>query len=116
VFEEISPDRINYEFFKESWQKQVDWMNATLYQDKIMLNPKEDVLKDLAQTMGEFLLSEKRGQAYCPCRILSPNSAANRKIICPCYFYMGEIEMMGRCHCSLFVKEGFIPGLENPNG
>jgi len=116
VFEVISEKKLNYEFFKDTWARQVKWMNATKYQDEIMLNPKEETLKMLAEAEAKSLLDKKKGQAYCPCRILTRNKSADRKIICPCIFYPGEVEQMGRCHCSLYVKIGFIPGLENPNG
>ncbi|MBD3359944.1 MAG: hypothetical protein GF365_04535 [Candidatus Buchananbacteria bacterium] len=100
-FNQISPDSLNFEFFKDTWQRQVKWMNATKYQDEIKLNPNEETLKGLAESMGKYL---KEGQqCYCPCRVLSNNPEADRKIICPCYLYMGEIEIWGRCHCSLYV-------------
>jgi len=101
TFEEISEEKINYEFFKDCWTRQVKWMNATKYQDEIMLNPDETVLKQLAEAEGNFLKSGK--QAYCPCRVLTGKELADRKIICPCYFYMGEIELQGKCHCSLYL-------------
>ncbi len=101
VFEEIPEDKINFEFFKDAWTKQVNWMNSTKYQDEIMLNPDEKILKDLAETMGKYLKDNK--QAYCPCRLLSGDKEADRKIICPCYLYMGEIETQGKCHCSLYL-------------
>ena len=100
-FEVISEDKINYEFFKESWSRQVKWMNSTKYQNEIMLNPDETVLKTLAEAEGNFLKSGK--QAYCPCRLLTNNQLADKKIICPCYFYMGEVELQGHCHCSLYL-------------
>lgn len=101
VFEEIPVEKINYEFFIDAWSRQVKWMNATKYQNEIMLNPDETVLKTLAEAEGDFLKTGK--QAYCPCRILSGNELADRKIICPCYFYMGEVELQGHCHCSLYL-------------
>lgn len=101
VYEEISKEEINFDFFKDTWQRQVKWMNVTKYQDEIMLNPDGKVLKGLAEGMTKYLQEGK--QCYCPCRVLSGNKEANRKIICPCYLYMGEIEIWGRCQCSLYV-------------
>ena len=54
-----------------------------------------------AEAEKKFLLDGK--QAYCPCRILTGNELADKKVICPCYFYMGEVELQGHCHCSLYM-------------
>lgn len=108
VFDEIDQKNLNFEFFKDAWSRQVKWMNATKYQNEIQLNPDEAALKGLAEAMIKSLQAGK--QAYCPCRILTGNELADRKIICPCYFYMGEIEMQGRCHCSLYVTPKWIEG------
>jgi ferredoxin-thioredoxin reductase catalytic subunit/rubredoxin len=106
VFDQIPENKINYDFFKDTWQRQVKWMNATKYQNEIRLNPDENVLKQLADNEGKKLLEGK--QAYCPCRLLTGNEWADRKIICPCYLYMGEIELQGHCHCSLYVTDKWI--------
>lgn len=106
VFDEIAEKNLDFEFFKDAWSRQVRWMNSTKYQDEIKLNPDEEVLKTLAEGMIKFLKDGK--QAYCPCRMLTGNELADRKIICPCYLYMGEIELQDRCHCSLYVTDKFI--------
>lgn len=106
VFDEISLEKINFEFFKDTWERQVIWMNTTKYQNEIMLNPDEEDLKGLAEAMEKYLKDGK--QAYCPCRVLSGNEEVDRKIICPCYFYMGEVELQGRCQCSLYVTPKWI--------
>ena len=106
IFENIPENNLNFEFFKDAWSRQVKWMNATKYQNEIRLNPDDQVLRDLAVTQEKYLKAGK--QAYCPCRILTGNEAADQKIICPCYFYMGEIEIQGSCHCSLFVTPKWI--------
>jgi len=103
VFNEIDEKNIDYNFLKDSWERQVRWMNASFYQIKIKLNPDEDVLKDLADGMIESLKNGK--QAYCPCRVLTGKENADKKIICPCYFYMGEVEIQGKCHCSLYITD-----------
>ncbi len=101
TFEEIPKDKINFDFFKDAWSRQVNWMNSTKYQNEIMLNSDENVLKDLASAMEKFLKEGK--QSYCPCRLLTGNELADKKIICPCYLYMGEVELQGHCHCSLYL-------------
>ena len=103
VFEAVKEENIDFAFFKDCWERQVRWMNATFYQIKIKLNSNEDVLKELAEGMKKNLL--KKDQAYCPCRALTGKINADKKVICPCYFYMGEIEVQGYCHCTLFEKE-----------
>ena len=101
AFDEIAEKNVDYEFFKDAWQRQVRWMNATKYQNEIMLNPDESILRQLAEAEAKFLLEGR--QAYCPCRMLTGKEIADRKVICPCYLYMGEIELQGRCHCSLYL-------------
>jgi len=86
VFEEIPLDKVSFEFFKKTWALQVEWMNSTKYQNEIKLNPDENILQDLADGMIKFLKDGK--QCYCPCRVLSGNEEADRKIICPCYLYI----------------------------
>lgn len=106
TFEEAPREKINYAFFKDAWDRQVRWMNATKYQNEIMLNPDENVLKALAETEAKSLLEGK--EAYCPCRLLTGNFEADRKVICPCYLYMGEVELQGHCHCSLYVTRDWV--------
>lgn len=106
VFEEIPLEKVNFSFFKDSWTRQVTWMNTTKYQDEIKLNPDESALKVLAQGMEKYLKEGK--QSYCPCRVVSGKELADKKIICPCYLYMGEIEIWGRCHCSLYVTDKWL--------
>jgi len=106
VFDQIKINKIDFAFLKKAWQKQVAWMNSTKYQIEIQLNPDDKVLQGLAETMIKSLQEGK--QAYCPCRILTGNQLADLKIVCPCYFYMGEVEIWGRCHCSLYVTKKWL--------
>lgn len=106
VFTEIPEKNLNFEFFKDTWERQVRWMNSTKYQDEIKLNPDEKALKGLAEAMAKSLKEGK--QCYCPCRVLTGKEAADLKIVCPCYLYMGEVELQGRCHCSLYVTEKWV--------
>lgn len=112
VFDKIPLAKVNFKFFKDAWERQVDWMNITKYQNEIKLNPDEEALKGLAEAMEKYLKDGK--QSYCPCRVLSGNEEADRKIICPCYLYMGEIEIWGRCQCSLYVTPKWIKENKKP--
>lgn len=103
VFYEVNEKMVDFEFFLDAWQKQVRWMNNTKYQYKIKLNEDENILKTLAEEEGKNLLT--KGQAYCPCRMLENKAEPDRKVICPCVFYMGEVELQGHCHCHLYIRE-----------
>jgi ferredoxin-thioredoxin reductase catalytic chain len=66
------------------------------------LNPNKNIVKAI---IGGLLRNkEKKGELYCPCRIVSGDKEKDKDIICPCIFHKKEIEEMGHCHCFLFVK------------
>jgi len=58
----------------------------------------EGIIKSLLEREKKF------GFRYCPCRKISDNPEEDKKIICPCYFHLSEIERNGHCLCRLFVK------------
>jgi ferredoxin-thioredoxin reductase catalytic subunit len=67
------------------------------------LNPNEKVLEGI---LNGLLRNKKfNGETYCPCRILTDNKEEDKKIICPCIYHPGEIELQGHCKCSLFFKK-----------
>lgn len=68
------------------------------------LNPNREVLDVLLE--GLLRNEEKYGYRYCPCRVVSGDPEKDKKIICPCWYHLLEIEKMGRCWCGLFVKPG----------
>ena len=43
-----------------------------------------------------------KGDIYCPCRIVTGDKEKDKEIICPCVFHRGEIELQGKCKCTLF--------------
>ena len=69
------------------------------------LNPHEKLVNFLIQ--GLLHNEQKFGYRYCPCRAITGDPKQNEKIICPCVYHKDEIKQMGRCHCGLFVAEGF---------
>ncbi len=69
----------------------------------IKLNPDELVLNGVIK--GLLKNKELKGELYCPCRMVTGDKEKDKEIICPCVFHRGEIELQGKCHCRLFVKE-----------
>jgi len=68
------------------------------------LNPDEKVVDMIVDGLLENL--GRHGAAYCPCRPVSGDREADRKIICPCVYHRDELERDGKCHCLLFVRKG----------
>lgn len=66
------------------------------------LNPN----KQIVEAMVKALLAKEKalGKRYCPCRKTSTNEKENKRIICPCFYHLEEIENQGHCFCNLFVK------------
>lgn len=67
------------------------------------LNPDESVLTAVLNGLAKR--EDKTGLRYCPCRLTTGNSEADRKIICPCEYHAQEVEETGMCHCQLLVKK-----------
>lgn len=66
----------------------------------LKLNEDEKALEGIIQAL---LRNKKfRGEIYCPCRIVTGNKEQDKDIICPCVFHRGEIELTGKCKCTLF--------------
>ena len=59
----------------------------------------------LAFRLSSMKNTKEKGFAYCPCKPLTSDSEANKKIICPCSTHKEEIEKDGHCHCYLFFKK-----------
>jgi len=68
----------------------------------IRINPSKKIVE--AIITGLLNNEKKHGERYCPCRRVTGNKEEDKKIICPCVYHMGEIELQGKCHCQLFVK------------
>jgi len=67
------------------------------------LNPNEKALESI---INGLLRNRKiKGDIYCPCRIVTGNKEEDKKIICPCVYHQGEIELIGNCKCTLFWKK-----------
>ena len=66
------------------------------------LNSDEKVVERDAK--GLVMNSEKFGEKYCPCRRVTGDKEADKKIICPCIYHKDEVLKDGHCFCNLFVK------------
>ncbi|MEE9525853.1 MAG: ferredoxin-thioredoxin reductase catalytic domain-containing protein [Candidatus Woesearchaeota archaeon] len=66
------------------------------------LQPDEKML-DIVLS-GLLRNQEKHGEIYCPCRRVTEDKEADKKIICPCVYHEQEIKDDGHCKCMLFFK------------
>ena len=67
------------------------------------LNPNEKALEGI---INGLLRNRKfKGDIYCPCRIVTGNKEKDKEIACPCVFHRGEIELQGKCKCTLFFAK-----------
>ena len=66
------------------------------------LNPDQETVDSLVEAM--VMRRQKKGDYYCPCRVVTDDAENNRKIVCPCVFHEDEIAADGYCKCRLFVK------------
>ena len=79
--------------------------NLKAYADSqnFKLNENEKALEGI---INGLLRNKKfNGEIYCPCRIVTGNKEEDKKIICPCVYHQGEIELTGKCKCTLFWKK-----------
>lgn len=67
------------------------------------LNENEKALEGI---INGLLRNKKfKGDIYCPCRIVTGNKEKDKEIACPCVFHRGEIELQGKCKCTLFWQK-----------
>lgn len=66
------------------------------------LNPNKKIVEAILAGLKKN--EEKYGAGYCPCRRITGDKEADKKIICPCIYHKDEIEKDGHCYCRLFVK------------
>ena len=69
---------------------------------ELKLNPNEKVLSGIIKALWRN--KEFKGEAHCPCRVVTGNKEKDKDIICPCVFHRGEIELQGHCKCNLFFR------------
>jgi ferredoxin-thioredoxin reductase catalytic subunit len=81
---------------KKKLQAYADSQNFKLNENKSAL---EGIINALLRN------KKFKGEIYCPCRIVTGNKEEDKKIICPCVYHQGEIELQGNCKCTLFWKK-----------
>jgi ferredoxin-thioredoxin reductase catalytic subunit len=78
-------------------------MQAYADSQNFKLNENQAALEGI---INALLRNKKfKGEIYCPCRIVTGNKEEDKKIICPCVYHQGEIELQGNCKCTLFWKK-----------
>ena len=78
-------------------------MQAYADKNNFKLNPNEKPLEGILR--GLLRNKKFKGDIYCPCRIVTGNKEEDKKIACPCVYHWGEIELQGKCKCTLFWKK-----------
>lgn len=67
------------------------------------LNPDKKMLNFVLT--GLLKNKEKKGDIYCPCRVVTGNKEKDKDIVCPCIFHKQEIKEQGFCKCRLFFRK-----------
>ncbi|MBR1369455.1 ferredoxin thioredoxin reductase [Methanocalculus chunghsingensis] len=78
----------------------LSWAQQYAEENGWVLNPDPVVLD--AVIRGLVRNQMKKGERYCPCRIMTGEPEADTAIICPCRYHTDEIASDGHCHCNLF--------------
>ena len=84
-------------------QELLNRMQAYADLQNFKLNPDKKALEGIITAL--LRNKEFKGQIYCPCRVVTGNKEQDRKIICPCVYHQGEIELQGKCKCTLFFAK-----------
>ncbi len=93
-------------FFKDVFKyrrhirKEKAWIQKYISKKGYSLNPDWMMRTNLEIWLAE--MEEIFGKRYCPCFEPSGDSAADRKMLCPCKYIDDEISEYGTCHCALF--------------
>ena len=67
------------------------------------VNPDKKYAQEIIEGLNKN--KEKKGKAFCPCRVVTGDPEEDKKIICPCIYSPMEILQDGKCHCGLYVKK-----------
>jgi len=88
---------------EEEIQKEREIAEKYAKENGYKLNPNEKILVGVLR--GLVANKKMHGERYCPCRRVTGDKEADKKIICPCIYHKEEIERDGRCHCMLFFRK-----------
>lgn len=89
----LQDDPVEFKALMDKLQAYADSMN-------FKLNPHEKALNGVVK--GLLRNKQFKGDIYCPCRVVTGNKEKDKEIVCPCIFHRGEIELQGKCKCTLF--------------
>ncbi|MCP1714280.1 ferredoxin-thioredoxin reductase catalytic subunit [Methanocalculus alkaliphilus] len=81
----------------------LSWAQQYAEENGWVLNP--DTVQLDAVIRGLVRNQMRKGERYCPCRIMTGEPEADTAIICPCRYHTDEIASDGHCHCNLFFNE-----------
>ena len=83
-------------------QKLLQEYKAYAQEQGFQVNPNEQIAEGVARAI--LMREQAFGEKYCPCRKVTNDKKADKKIICPCDYHQDEIKKDGHCYCNLFVK------------
>jgi len=90
------------EFDKEKFLEAIERFAE---KNEFEVNPDTEKVKMLLD--GLFNNEQNHGLKYCPCRLITKDSAEDLKLVCPCNFLIHETykdKEDGECWCGLFVR------------
>lgn len=84
----------------------LEWIRNTADAFGCKVNPDKTILQSI---LDGLIKNERRyGYRSCPCRLASGDYLKDSDIICPCAYMSWDLEVYGRCYCSLYVNEKYI--------
>ncbi len=84
----------------------LEWIKNTADAFGCKVNPDKAILQSI---LDGLIKNERRyGYRSCPCRLASGDYLKDSDIICPCAYMSWDLEVYGRCYCSLYVNEKYI--------
>ncbi len=94
--ESVKDNEMNVD--KELLMEYEDYAND----NDFILNPDKKIVEGILKGLSRN--EEVHGARYCPCRRITGNRREDKNIVCPCIYHKEEIEIDGKCMCSLFFK------------
>jgi ferredoxin-thioredoxin reductase catalytic subunit len=87
---------------EEEAKKLIEGYEEHAKENGIHLNPSAKAVESITQVL--IKRRDEFGEFYCPCRRITGDKEADRKIICPCVYHLDEVRRDGHCLCNLYVK------------
>lgn len=89
--------------YRGSLPEQDRWIRKFATQRGYSVNPRWMVYTNLKLWLADS--EAMYGRRVCPCFEPSGDSAADKKLICPCAYLEEEVATRGWCHCTLFGRQ-----------